>query len=148
MEKIALDGPWSMLDVGTGSGILAIYGAFLGAKKVAAIDKDREALRWAKRNMELNELTHKIELSSVPVNRLKGAFTLLTANLIYTEIIKILNHLERLTAPAGWLIVSGILIDQKTKTERALEKSGFLPANQLHVEEWICILARKEGGHR
>ncbi|MBW2617001.1 MAG: 50S ribosomal protein L11 methyltransferase, partial [Deltaproteobacteria bacterium] len=73
MEKIVrADESWTLLDVGTGSGILAMYGAMLGAKRIVAIDTDPEALRWAKQNIDLNGLTGSIELSSIPIEKLEG----------------------------------------------------------------------------
>ncbi|MBW2084200.1 MAG: 50S ribosomal protein L11 methyltransferase [Deltaproteobacteria bacterium] len=54
LENMAGERPWNMLDVGTGSGILAIYSAILGANRIVAIDIDPEALRWARRNAMLN----------------------------------------------------------------------------------------------
>ena len=143
MERVVREGPWDMLDVGTGSGILAIYGALLGAERITAIDNDDEALRWAERNIALNDRAEKIELSSVPVEDLEGNFSLLTANLILKDILLIIRHLSRLTRPMGWLILSGILGHQAPEVEAALDKHGFHSKEFLNMDEWVCIFARK-----
>jgi ribosomal protein L11 methyltransferase len=67
MGGLPMPRKWTMLDVGTGSGILAIYGAKLGASMIKAIDIDITALRWAERNIKLNGLLDPIVLSSQPV---------------------------------------------------------------------------------
>jgi ribosomal protein L11 methyltransferase len=143
MEKVIPEFSWDMLDVGTGSGILAIYGALLGAQKITAIDIDNEALRWAARNISLNKLTGKIDLSSVPLEQLMGNFSLLTANLIFKEILRTIKHLSRLTRPMGWLILSGLLWNQIPEIEVVLDKHGFSLKEIMDMEEWSCIFARK-----
>ena len=83
-----------MLDIGTGSGILAVYGVMLGADRVVAIDIDPEALRWAERNIALNNLEESIELSSVPLCEIKEEFSLVAANLILSEIERLFHCLQ------------------------------------------------------
>jgi ribosomal protein L11 methyltransferase len=68
MESVPLPGSWTMLDVGTGSGILAMYGAKLGASRVVALDVDPEAIRSAEKNIRLNDLSEAIELSFIIVS--------------------------------------------------------------------------------
>jgi ribosomal protein L11 methyltransferase len=127
IEKLSFSGSWSMLDVGTGSGILAIYGAMLGAGRIAAIDIDPEAISWAKKNIELNGLIEGIELSSRPLEEWEDGFSIITANLI----------------PDGYLILSGILADQVKGVEEALAEYGFHENQVLFQEEWACIITRK-----
>ena len=136
----------AMLDVGTGSGILAIYGAILGAKKIVAIDKDPEAIRWAERNIQLNNLSGMIELSATPLDQIKGTFPVLTANLILREILEISPHFPRLLEPEGCLIVSGILMDQVEKVKEALYRYQFCKIKIIYREEWACMIVRKIDG--
>ncbi|UCF85747.1 MAG: 50S ribosomal protein L11 methyltransferase [Desulfobacteraceae bacterium] len=136
----------AMLDVGTGSGILAIYGSVLGAKKIVAIDRDPEAIRWAERNIELNSLSGMIELSATPLDQIKGAFSVLTANLILGEILEIFPHFHRLLEPDGCLIVSGILRDQVEKVKEALYRHQFCKTRIIYQEEWACMIVRKTNG--
>ena len=137
-------GHWKMLDVGTGTGILAIYGAMLGAERILALDNDPEALRWAERNIALNELPIPIHLSDVPVEELNDSFHLLVANLIFHVIQELIPHFSRLLEPRGWLILSGLLKDQVESVERLLNAYGLQPERVRYQEEWACILAVRE----
>jgi ribosomal protein L11 methyltransferase len=143
MEQMQLTESWTMLDVGTGSGILAIYGAKLGAKKVVAIDIDPDALQWAKRNIRLNDLEGFIELSSQPLSVLKGSFSLLTANLTLQEIIHLESHFHGHLNPGGWLILSGVLREQVNQIRACFTNKDFQEDQTLFQEEWACMVAKK-----
>lgn len=143
MEKIPKTELRAMLDVGTGSGILSTYGAKLGARKILAIDIDPEAIRWAERNIELNSLSGTIELSATPLEQVKGKFSVLTANLILREIVEMLPYFHRLLEPQGYLIVSGILMDQVEKMKSILWEYQFGGLETLFKNEWVCIISRK-----
>ena len=109
LEKISLPESWSMLDVGTGSGILAVYGAKLGAGPVVAIDSDPEAIRWARKNIELNGLTGKIELSSGSLEKIRARFSVVVANLTLNTIKELFPHFESLHMVFQRLAVSAKL---------------------------------------
>jgi ribosomal protein L11 methyltransferase len=143
MGRIPKAGLRAMLDVGTGSGILSIYGAKLGANKILAIDKDPQAIIWAEHNIELNSLSGTIELSATPLEQVTGNFSVLTANLILSEILEMLHHFHRLLEPEGYLIVSGILIDQVEKVNTVLREYRFGDPETLFKNEWVCIISRK-----
>jgi ribosomal protein L11 methyltransferase len=144
MEEVSLPGSWTMLDVGTGSGILAIYGAMLGASRIMALDVDPEAIRSAEGNIRLNRIAGAIELSSTPLEKLKGRFSLLTANLTLGVILQLLPHFAHLVEPGGWLILSGLLTDQAVDVQDYLPPHGFSEYKTLHQSEWVCIIAKKE----
>jgi ribosomal protein L11 methyltransferase len=147
MEKVHFPGTWTMLDVGTGSGILAIYGAMLGANRVVAIDIDPEAINWAEKNIKLNDLSGEIELSSRPIKNQRDSFSLLVANLILGTILDILPDFSRILVPGGWLILSGILKEQVKEVEESLEEYGFHNDRILYQEEWACLVAKKMDDH-
>jgi ribosomal protein L11 methyltransferase len=144
MEKTHLTGSWRMLDVGTGSGILAIYGVKLGAYRVIAVDIDPEALRWANRNIALNKLSGAIELSPGPLEQLKGTFSLIAANLILGEILRLFSVLTRLLIPNGWLILSGILREQVNEIKGRVRANPFHESAILYQQEWACVILRKD----
>jgi len=144
MERVSLPGSWTMLDVGTGSGILAIYGAKLGASKIVALDVDPEAIRSAEGNIRLNHIVGAIELSSMPLEALKGRFSLLTANLTLGIILQLFPHFSRLLDPGGWLILSGLLTDQARDVQDYFPLHDFSEHEALHQAEWICMIARKK----
>jgi ribosomal protein L11 methyltransferase len=143
MERVSLPGSWTMLDVGTGSGILAIYGAKRGASRVMALDVDPEAIRSAEGNIRLNHLSGAIELSSMPLEELKDRFSLLTANLTLGVILQLFPHFGRVLDPGGWLILSGLLADQAGDVQDSFPKYGFSEYEALHQAEWTCIIAKK-----
>ena len=146
MEKFRQreSGPWTMLDVGTGSGILAIYGEKLGAERVVAIDIDPDAVDWAAQNISLNGGSSVIELSTVPIDTLDAKFPLICANLILSEIMKLLPRFSRLLKPGGNLIVSGILVDQVNTVKDGLAQNGLVCLETLTLEEWACMIAASE----
>jgi ribosomal protein L11 methyltransferase len=144
MEKFRSDKPWTMLDIGTGSGILAIYAAKLGATRVLALDTDLEALRWAEKSIALNEPPVRIELSPAPVEATTEAFDLVTANLTLDVIQELMPHFSRLLEPQGWLILSGLLREQVEKVKKRLAGYGIQSIRAFFQQEWACMTARRE----
>ena len=144
MENIPSLSSKSMLDVGTGSGILSIYGVLINAKSVVGIDIDQEALRWAERNIALNGLTGKIELSEKPIDELRETFNLIVANLTRDTILDLLPHINRLLAKGGYLILSGIITDQEEAIDAGLRAHSLKKETVSIQGEWLCIQARKD----
>jgi ribosomal protein L11 methyltransferase len=99
----------SALDVGTGSGILAIALKLLGVAKVVGIDIAAEAIANARRNAELNGLSGEIRFSSAGLSTFKRPFDLIAANIGLNELIVATPIFKRLLAAGGSLILSGIL---------------------------------------
>ncbi len=97
------------LDVGTGSGILAIAMRKLGARRVLGIDVDRVALKNAKQNARLSDLSRGIRFGSMPLRRVTTCFDLIVANILSATLIELAPELERLLAPDGRLVLGGIL---------------------------------------
>lgn len=133
----------SFLDVGTGSGILAMYGKVLGADPVVAIDIDAEAVRWASENIALNGFSGLIDLSLRSPEEVQGSFSVVVANLILSQIIPLLPHLYRLVEPGGWLILSGLLQDQIHELKDHLVLSCSLSSQVMIEGEWATMIFRK-----
>jgi ribosomal protein L11 methyltransferase len=146
MENLPMDEPWTMLDIGTGSGILSIYAAKLGARRVLALDTDPEALRWAEKCIALNDVPVWIELSSMPVEKIMESFDLVAANLTLDVIGQLMPHFHRLLEPQGWLILSGLLKEQAERVAERLEGYGFLRIEVFHQEGWACVVGTKKKG--
>ena len=91
----------AMLDVGVGSGVLALGGLLLGANRALGLDVDPIALETARENAELAGLAAKLELSDRPLAELSGAYDLVTANLTRPVVEDLALDLVRLVAPAG-----------------------------------------------
>ncbi len=138
-------GETTFLDVGTGSGILAIYGAKLGFGQIEAVDLDPEAIRWARRNMRLNKVSEAIALSTQGVEGITKRFSLVCANLILNELLRLMPCFFRLVKKGGNLVASGILRDQVKKMAEALPASGFSIKETLYEEEWACMVLEKHG---
>lgn len=137
---------WSMLDAGTGSGILAIAGARLGARRVVAIDNDPMACAVARRNAEANAV-HNIEFRTGDVLKqgFRGKFDIITANLYSEILIAALADWSRLLAIDGCLILSGILRAQERAVVTALRRHEFAVEESKRRGKWVALLAFRAG---
>lgn len=97
------------LDVGTGSGILALAMRNFDVGSVRAIDVDRTALDNARANARLNHLEDRVRFSSAPVSRLTSRFDLVVANILSSTLIELAPSLKRLLADDGFLVLGGML---------------------------------------
>ena len=109
--------PKSMLDAGTGSGVLAIAAALLTKRigfgsEIVAIDTDPTALENARANARLNDVEKSIRFSSIPLASIHRHFDLITANILSHTLIELAPHLRRIVAPGGRLILGGFLADE------------------------------------
>jgi ribosomal protein L11 methyltransferase len=138
---------WSMLDAGTGSGILAIAGSCFGAQRVVAIDNDPLASSIAARNARANGI-RKIEFRTGDVSKQKvaGKFDIITANLFSEILIAALPIWSRTLAQDGWLILSGVLQSQKPALMRALRRNRFVVREIRRRGKWIAILVSRASG--
>ena len=130
------------LDVGTGSGILAIALAKSGAKRVLAVDVDPVALKVARGNLRCNGVQKKVSLSGAKLSRIKARFPVVVANLTAETIIDQATALEKRVAPAGLLILSGILY-QKNKQVVKQFVGGFRVIRRKREKEWVTLLLGK-----
>jgi ribosomal protein L11 methyltransferase len=142
IEENVPDKPWSMLDVGTGSGILSVYGAMLGAEEITAIDIDPEAVRWAEKNIELNEIPVKIDLSTTPLEEIDRQYDIVAANLIKNTILELNPLFPKVLAPDGMLILSGILKEQVDLIVEDLLTYGMKKIDEIAMGEWACLLVK------
>ncbi len=137
--------PRRVLDVGAGSGILAIAAASLGAERVLGCEIDPEACAVARENVERNGAADRVEMTCAPLEELEGGFEVVLANILAEENVRLAPHLVRRLAPGGRLILSGILAEKE-----GLVREGFAPffaaPPLLSVrEDWVCLVYRREG---
>lgn len=135
--------PADMLDVGTGSGILALGAAALGCEKILANDIDPVACEVARANVTKNNFDACIEISQLPLEELPGKFDLVVANILAEENVRLKNALLDHLRPGGWLVLSGILREKET-----LVRDGFaeLPLETFPTrlqDDWVCLLYRR-----
>lgn len=139
-----LSGGESVLDVGTGSGILAITAAKLGAIKVLAVDSDSVAVRSAKGNVSLNGLDQVIEVREGNLlDGIESPADVIVANIVADVILKLLPPALRLLRPGGKLIASGIISHRREEVARALEEAGLAIRAALDQGEWTAFMAEK-----
>jgi ribosomal protein L11 methyltransferase len=137
---------WSMLDAGTGSGILAIAAHRFGAARIIAIDNDPLATSTAARNARINR-TPKIEFRTADVLKLRlpGKFDVITANLYSEVLIAALPGWARLLRKDGILILSGVLRSQERSVVAALERNRFRVREARRRGKWVAMMVRRAG---
>lgn len=131
---------WSLVDLGTGSGILALAAKCFGAGRVIGIDNDPAAISTAKSNARLNKIRGiGFRLDDVHTWNSRQTTDVMTANLYSDLLIEILPKIRGV----GWLILSGILSAQKDEMIRALRRNQFDIINVKHSGKWLAFLARR-----
>ena len=135
--------PRRVLDVGTGSGILAIAAAAYGAEEILACDIDPEACAIAFENAILNRVDEKISFTIAPLEELEGSFDLVLANILAEENVRLAEALVARLAPGGRLVLSGILIEKEEMVLNAFKACGLGAPEISHNEDWSCILYRR-----
>ena len=137
-------GSWEMLDLGTGSGILAIAGKALGAKRVDAFDFDPHAVRTAKENLALNAIKGvSVKKGDVTQWEPPRHWDLVAANLFSEVLIGSAAIIAKATRPGGRLIFSGVLREQEKETAAAFRKAGFRIDSVVRKGKWVAALATR-----
>jgi ribosomal protein L11 methyltransferase len=130
----------SLLDIGTGSGILAIAAAKLGFKPVRAIDFDPEAVCVARANARVNDVLQKIKIVRGNVTKLstkpKNQFDLVCANLISNLLIAERKKIAAQLKPGGILVLAGILKSEFSEVQRQFESLGLKLISGRSKKEW------------
>ena len=133
--------PKTVLDVGTGTGILAMAAALFGAQEVLAIDNDPEAVVVAKENILRNGLTPTITADGVALEDIPRQFDLVIANIIHDTLIELAGSLAAHLAPNGKLIMAVILTGHQTDSIRAAYNALGLKHQETRNEgEWSALL--------
>jgi ribosomal protein L11 methyltransferase len=135
--------PQRVLDVGTGSGILAMAGAALGAEKVIACDIDSEACQVARANIKQNQLTQLISITDDPLDKIPGQYDLVLANILAAENIRLADQFLEHLAPKGRLVLSGILIEQEQQVITGFSGLPLKLLSTSHRDEWTCIVYQR-----
>jgi ribosomal protein L11 methyltransferase len=135
-------GPWQVLDVGTGTGILALAAARLGAR-VLAIDVDPEAVAAALENVRLNALEDVIWVEDTPLTKLRQQFPLILANLTAPDLRQFAEALAGRLASGGALIVSGFLTEDLPALLDRFASIGLKEASRLVQEDWVALILRR-----
>ena len=143
MEKLVRPG-MTVFDVGTGSGVLAIAAAKLGAGAVTAVDYDSTALRVARENIAQNGLADAITLKESDILRnVTGRADVVTANIIADIIIRLFADLDTHLAPGGALLASGIIASRAEDVRQAGKAYGFVATEEWEVKDWAAMIFRR-----
>lgn len=145
MERLVKPG-MTVFDVGTGSGVLAIAAAKLGAGTVRAVDYDATAVRVARENIEANGVADIISTTESDLfSALPGKAGLVTANLIADLVIRLLPDLDAHLEAGGALLASGIIESRAQEVREAADLAGFSVAEDLEEKEWHAMVIRRRG---
>ncbi|MGG7323428.1 50S ribosomal protein L11 methyltransferase [Clostridium baratii] len=132
----------TVFDVGTGSGILAIAAAKLGAKKAVGVDLDPVAVESAKENVSYNNLDNIEVLYGNLVEVIEGKADIVVANIIAEIICILIDDVKRVLKQGGMFITSGIIHERVKMVTDKLEESGFEVIKVNKDGEWNCIIAK------
>jgi ribosomal protein L11 methyltransferase len=134
-----------VLDVGTGSGILAVAASKLGAREVFACDIDPTAVKVARENCELNGVTNvRCEVSDLlrDVDTTGGLYDLITANIVADIIVRLLVDVGKYLNKGGLLITSGIINTQVERVKNKAVECGFSIIDELKENDWIAYVLK------
>lgn len=133
-----------VIDVGTGSGILAIGAALLGGKDILAIDIDADAVKVAKENIALNQLENHIRvLEGNLLDKVTETCDLCVANIIADVICSLCLPLREHIKPDGFFICSGIIKERESDVVSALNAAGYSIFDIRRKGEWVAMIARR-----
>ncbi|WP_077214027.1 50S ribosomal protein L11 methyltransferase [Bacillus dakarensis] len=133
-----------IIDVGTGSGVLSIAGAMLGAKNVQALDLDEVAVESARMNIKLNKVDDVVTVEQN--NLLDGIDTqvdIIVANILAEVILRFTEDAARLVKKNGYFITSGIIQQKKQEVKDAILSAGFVMVETIQMEDWVAFIAKK-----
>jgi ribosomal protein L11 methyltransferase len=143
-DVVAAGAPPRALDLGTGSGILAIAAARLGIPEVLAVDDDPDAVENARVNAERNGVAARVRCLLADASAVDpGATPLVLANLLAPLHRRLAGRYADLVAPGGVLVLGGILDGEASALEAHVASHGFAPAARLSREGWTTLELRR-----
>ena len=135
-----------VLDVGCGSGILAIAAGKLGARELLGVDPDPIAVEATASNARLNGLARRIHVRRGSVPTGEPPFELVLANLIASLLVQLAPLLRDEMAPGGRILASGIFRDREGDVRSAFEAAGLTLARRWAEEDWVALEAVRPQG--
>lgn len=133
----------SVLDVGTGTGVLAILAARCGAHPVLGIDIDSESVRAAQANAALNGLATQCIFRDHPLAQVKQSFDIVLANLDVPTLSSLARDLRRTLSKQGLLLVSGVLVEAEATVTAVFSKVGLVRCSRKRQGEWLVVGYRR-----
>ena len=145
MLEMVLRGGESLIDVGTGSGVLSIAAAHLGVNDIRAYDVDQVAVDAAKENFALNPVTAGIDAH--PNDLLNGITTkadVIVANILAEIIVPLIPQAKALLNDNGHLLLAGIIADKEALVRETLSANDFVVQEALHMGDWVALITRQK----
>jgi ribosomal protein L11 methyltransferase len=144
MERYARrSGKKNFLDLGTGTGILAIAATHLGYKKVVAVDIDPLAIAASRKNAKLNK-AKGIEIRTGSIADIRGTYDFIAANLISGVLAPLAPAIATRLKPRGFAVLSGILSGQEREVLDAMLRTGLQTLEEYYDDKWVSLVV----GHR
>lgn len=129
----------SALDIGAGSGVLAAAAALMGIGKVIGLDTDPCARFEAAENIRLNGLTDRVSIDSRDLDRIKGPFGLILANLRFPTLARLAPRIRDLAGPRAILVFSGLREDEAQDLLETYRGLGFRRLRQISEKGWVGL---------
>ena len=134
-----------MLDIGTGSGILAIAAMKLGAKEAEGVDIDPMCVRTAGENAQRNGVAERLTVLVGDLSdKASGVYDIITANIVAAAILSLAPAVPALMAPGAKFIASGIIDERRDEVLDGLKAAGLRPVQVKEKRGWVCIICEKE----
>lgn len=151
LEQMVAPG-MTVLDIGSGSGILSVAAVLLGAEEATGVDIDPVAVKVARENAALNGVSEKTRYLVGDLDDcVSGRFDIVVANIVADVIIRLCDSVEGLMKPDGYFLCSGIIDQRAGEVERALAGHGFVTVQKREENGWTAFLVKKSdgvGGHQ
>ena len=134
-----------MLDIGTGSGILAIAALKLGAMEAEGVDIDPMCVRTAGENARRNGVAERLTVLVGDLSdKASGVYDIITANIVAAAILSLAPAVPALMAPGAKFIASGIIDERRDEALDGLKAAGLRPVQVKEKRGWVCIICEKE----
>lgn len=133
-----------VIDVGTGSGVLSIAAALLGASHIEALDLDEVAVKSARLNIELNKVDDRVTIrQNHLLDGIEEEVDVVVANILAEIILRFTNDAARVVKKGGYFITAGIILQKKEEVKAAIMEAGFQILETIVMEDWVAFIAKK-----
>ena len=140
-----LRGKAKILDVGSGSGILAISSVLLGCDRAVGVEIDPTAVRVAEENSAINHTDDRVQfICGDLVQKVEGVYDIVCANIVADVIIQLLPNVGRFMTEDAVLITSGIIDEREADVQAALAQNGFAVVRRRESAGWVALECAKE----
>ncbi|MBE6808266.1 MAG: 50S ribosomal protein L11 methyltransferase [Ruminococcaceae bacterium] len=133
-----------MLDIGCGSGILALASVLLGAENAVGVDIDAQSVKTATENAQINNISDKVKfIVGDLADKISGKYEVICANIVADVIIRLLPDVDKFMTDNGVLIISGIIDIRKEDIFEAVVKNGFTIIEEKYKDNWCAFVLSK-----